>query len=111
MIQKLQNKNPAGTRWEITVYTSDIRHAGTDAEVYINMFGNKGRSGRIVLGEGLKERDDFFERASVDVFTPEVCCDFISVGRNDQLIPYLTRTVLENIVLPFFFSIFNGSLQ
>ena len=54
------------------MYTSDIRHAGTDAEVYINLFGNKGRSGRVVLGDGLKDSDQFFERGSVDVFSPEV---------------------------------------
>ena len=54
------------------MHTSDIRHAGTDAEVYINLFGDKGRSGKIALGEGMKERDEFFERGSVDVFTPEV---------------------------------------
>ena len=61
-----------GTRWELAVYTSDIRHAGTDAEVYVNLFGNKGRSGQVVLGKEQKDRDKFFERASVDVFVPEV---------------------------------------
>ena len=54
------------------MHTSDVRHAGTDAQVYVNLYGNKGRSGKIVLAEGVKETDQFFERGSVDIFTPEV---------------------------------------
>eukprot|EP00116_Pleurobrachia_bachei_P001013 sb/3461275/ len=59
-------------RWELTFYTSDILHAGTDAKVWAILYGDKGMSGKVTLGKEQKDKDKFFERGSVDVFTPEV---------------------------------------
>ena len=36
------------TTYNVTVVTSDIRGAGTDSNVYIQLFGNKNDSGNIL---------------------------------------------------------------
>ncbi|MGW7042201.1 PLAT/LH2 domain-containing protein [Streptomyces avermitilis] len=51
--------------YRINVHTADVDGAGTDANVYITVFGSNGSSDEIQLDSG---RDDF-ERNSVDTFT------------------------------------------
>lgn len=51
--------------YRINVHTGDVDGAGTDANVYITIFGSGGSSDEMQLDSG---RDDF-ERASVDTFT------------------------------------------
>lgn len=47
--------------------TSDLRGAGTNANVYIQLFGEKNDSGKIPL-ELSKTNRDKFERGQTDVF-------------------------------------------
>ena len=50
--------------YTITTHTSNIRHAGTDARVTINLMGSDGSSGPLTLsGPG-----DLFENGKTDVF-------------------------------------------
>eukprot|EP00955_Chlamydomonas_euryale_P093465 364787-Chlamydomonas_euryale.AAC.3 len=50
--------------FRVTVYTSDVRGAGTDGEVYIAMKGEWGSMGETRLENARSN----FERAKVDVF-------------------------------------------
>ena len=50
--------------YRVTVYTSDIRGAGTDANVFMEMHGDKGSVGK----NRLETHGNNFERASVDQF-------------------------------------------
>ncbi|GAB1599835.1 lipoxygenase homology domain-containing protein 1 isoform X2 [Argonauta hians] len=55
----------------VLVFTADVKHAGTDANVFINIFGENGETGR----QPLKQRfRDLFERNQKDTFTIE-CID------------------------------------
>ena len=51
-------------RYKVTVKTSDIRGAGTDANVFIELLGEKGSTGR----QFLDTSKDNFERSMVDTF-------------------------------------------
>ena len=53
------------TNWSIFIYTSNIKDAGTDANVYIQIFGNKAASTQINLE---KENENPFEKGNVDKF-------------------------------------------
>ena len=50
--------------YTITTITGDIRGAGTDANVFLTVFGKKGRTPKIQLSNG----SDTFERGQTDVF-------------------------------------------
>ncbi|KAF5837533.1 hypothetical protein DUNSADRAFT_4226 [Dunaliella salina] len=52
-------------KYKITVYTSDIRGAGTDARVYITFFNDRGMASRKF---NLDSNANNFERGMVDVF-------------------------------------------
>ncbi|XP_074196129.1 lipoxygenase homology domain-containing protein 1 isoform X4 [Rhinolophus sinicus] len=56
---------PRGNRYEIKVYTGDILGAGTDADVFINIFGEYGDTGERKLDSDKKN----FEKAAEDNFT------------------------------------------
>ncbi|KAF6302998.1 lipoxygenase homology domains 1 [Rhinolophus ferrumequinum] len=56
---------PRGNRYEIKVYTGDIIGAGTDADVFINIFGEYGDTGERKLDSDKKN----FEKAAEDNFT------------------------------------------
>jgi hypothetical protein len=51
-------------RYEVSVTTGLLRGAGTDANVYIEVFGENGSSGRKMLDSSKKA----FERGQTDVF-------------------------------------------
>jgi hypothetical protein len=55
---------PAELVYEVAVYTSDIRGAGTDANVFIELHGDKGSVGQSRLETGANN----FERGQCDVF-------------------------------------------
>ena len=55
----------ATAQYELTLYTSDIRGAGTDADVYLLISGDNGSSDEIKLYNGPQN----FTRASTDKFT------------------------------------------
>ena len=50
--------------YEVTVYTGDVRGAGTNANVFVVMYGENGKSDRF----DLRNKSDNFERAQVDKF-------------------------------------------
>jgi hypothetical protein len=52
-------------QYELTVYTSDIRGAGTDADVYMTLSGDNGPADEIKLYNG----PDCFKRAAADKFS------------------------------------------
>jgi hypothetical protein len=55
------------TTYIISVVTSDIKNAGTDAAVYIQLYGDKNDSGKVPL-ETSKSNKNKFERNQTDVF-------------------------------------------
>ncbi|MFC4909307.1 PLAT/LH2 domain-containing protein [Actinomadura gamaensis] len=61
--------------YEITVETGDMEGAGTNADVYITLYGEDGTAGPIRLNDG---RDNF-ERDDVDRFK----LDLARIGRLD----------------------------
>ncbi|XP_066103488.1 lipoxygenase homology domain-containing protein 1 isoform X2 [Saccopteryx bilineata] len=56
---------PRGNRYEIKVYTGDVLGAGTDADVFINLFGEYGDTGERRLESEKKN----FEKGAEDKFT------------------------------------------
>ncbi|XP_062503862.1 lipoxygenase homology domain-containing protein 1-like isoform X2 [Corticium candelabrum] len=59
-------------KYEVTTYTSDLKGAGTDANVFVSLYGEKGHTGDLALVDTSKhKRKDCFERKSVDVCVVE----------------------------------------
>eukprot|EP00071_Canis_lupus_P043577 XP_022277134.1 LOW QUALITY PROTEIN: lipoxygenase homology domain-containing protein 1 [Canis lupus familiaris] len=56
---------PRGNKYEVRVYTGDVIGAGTDADVFINIFGEYGDTGE----RRLENEKDNFERGAEDKFT------------------------------------------
>uniref|UniRef100_W5L5M4 Lipoxygenase homology PLAT domains 1 n=1 Tax=Astyanax mexicanus TaxID=7994 RepID=W5L5M4_ASTMX len=56
-------------RYEIVVITGDVKGAGTDANVFVTIFGSNGDSGRRQLRQKFR---NLFERGRTDRFTIEV---------------------------------------
>ncbi|XP_038187072.1 lipoxygenase homology domain-containing protein 1 isoform X2 [Arvicola amphibius] len=55
---------PRGNKYEIKVYTGDVMSAGTDADVFINIFGEYGDTGE----RRLENEKDNFEKGAEDKF-------------------------------------------
>ena len=55
-------------QYQVDVYTADVKHAGTDANVFITIYGNMGDTGRRQL---TKKFADLFERGKWDDFKLE----------------------------------------
>ncbi|XP_078580092.1 lipoxygenase homology domain-containing protein 1-like isoform X2 [Branchiostoma floridae x Branchiostoma japonicum] len=53
--------------YEVDIYTGDIRGAGTDANVFLQIYGTKGKTEEVQL----RNRTDNFEREAVDKFKIE----------------------------------------
>ncbi|XP_063398724.1 lipoxygenase homology domain-containing protein 1-like isoform X1 [Mytilus trossulus] len=64
--------------WNIWIYTSDMKMAGTDANVYVCVYGEKGKSDEMLL----ENKTDNFEQGKVDYFKRNV----IDIGK-----PYKIR--------------------
>ena len=60
----------AATTYHVSVKTGDKFGAGTDANVFLEMFGEKGESGRLPL-ESAEKRGNKFERDQTDMFRLE----------------------------------------
>ncbi|CAF0746946.1 unnamed protein product [Brachionus calyciflorus] len=58
----------------ITVVTSNIKFAGTDSKVYIELYGTRNNSGQILLNNS-KNKKNPFEQGSVDEF--EIECRYL----------------------------------
>ncbi|XP_074659812.1 lipoxygenase homology domain-containing protein 1-like [Tubulanus polymorphus] len=56
--------------YEVEVYTGDKKHAGTDAHVFLNLFGEQGDTGERPLKHSL-ENQNKFERGKTDKFLIE----------------------------------------
>ena len=57
------------TSYEITVYTGDKRGAGTDAQVYITLFGNQGKQTKKIQLKDSSTNKNPFESKQSDKFT------------------------------------------
>ncbi|XP_059505870.1 lipoxygenase homology domain-containing protein 1 [Stegostoma tigrinum] len=62
--QKRQKKNP----WSLWIWTSDIKNAGTDANVFLQLYGDKGKSDAMCLDNN----SDNFETGQTDKFMIEL---------------------------------------
>ena len=73
--------------YHVSVKTGDIKNAGTDADVTLKMFGQKGDSGSIVLKHA-ENKGDKFERGRIDLFKIEADdigkIDRIKIGHNGK---------------------------
>lgn len=54
--------------YEVCVKTGDVRLAGTDANVFIQFYGETAHSKKIMLSEIRGNRDDPFEQNQTDNF-------------------------------------------
>ena len=74
----------------MTVRTGDVRGAGTDANVYVHIFGKNGDTGRLPLRQSENTKNKF-ERGRADMFTVEavnigkVCGIFINTPLHTRL--------------------------
>lgn len=50
--------------YEVTVWTSDVKGAGTDANVFLQMYGDDGKTEECFI----RNRTDNFEQGQVDKF-------------------------------------------
>ncbi|XP_030598877.1 lipoxygenase homology domain-containing protein 1 [Archocentrus centrarchus] len=62
--QKKQKKYP----WSLWIWTSDVKGAGTDAQVFLQIYGEKGKSDELKL----ENNSDSFEQGQVDKFMIEM---------------------------------------
>uniref|UniRef100_G3T1Y4 Lipoxygenase homology PLAT domains 1 n=1 Tax=Loxodonta africana TaxID=9785 RepID=G3T1Y4_LOXAF len=58
------------TTFSVTIKTGDKKNAGTDANVFITLFGTQDNTG-ITLLKSSKTNSDKFERGSIEIFTVE----------------------------------------
>ena len=58
------------TSYKVAVRTGDVRGAGTDANVYIQIFGKQGDTGRLPLRQSENTKNKF-EKGRADMFTVE----------------------------------------
>lgn len=58
------------TVWNVWAWTSDIRGAGTDANVFMTLYGDKGKTDEVQLGNAT----DNFEQGQLDKFKVFHCC-------------------------------------
>jgi len=78
------------TTYKVTVKTSEEKGAGTDANVYVCLFGENGDSGALHLKDS-ETNSSAFEAKQEDVFTIQ---DVLSLGE-------LTKCRVYNKGLPF----------
>uniref|UniRef100_A0AAQ5YJ88 PLAT domain-containing protein n=1 Tax=Amphiprion ocellaris TaxID=80972 RepID=A0AAQ5YJ88_AMPOC len=62
--QKKQKKYP----WSLWIWTSDVKGAGTDAQVFLQIYGERGKSDEIKL----ENNSDSFEQGQLDKFIIEM---------------------------------------
>lgn len=60
----LRREGKAQTAWNVSVYTSDLKNAGTDANVYICMYGDQGKTDEVYLDN----KSNNFETGKCDSF-------------------------------------------
>uniref|UniRef100_A0A3B5AGE5 Lipoxygenase homology domains 1 n=1 Tax=Stegastes partitus TaxID=144197 RepID=A0A3B5AGE5_9TELE len=62
--QKKQKKYP----WSLWIWTSDVKGAGTDAQVFLQIYGERGKSDEVKL----ENNSDSFEQGQLDKFIVEM---------------------------------------
>lgn len=55
--------------WSLWIWTSDVKGAGTDAQVFLQIYGEKGKSDEIKL----ENNSDSFEQGQLDTFMVSPC--------------------------------------
>ncbi|XP_066870763.1 lipoxygenase homology domain-containing protein 1-like [Kogia breviceps] len=91
---------PRGNKYEVKVYTGDVIGAGTDADIFINIFGEYGDTGE----RRLENAKDNFEKGAEDKFTVDAP-DLgqlmkINVGHNNKGVSagwFLSKIVIEDV--------------
>ena len=63
------------TVWNVWLWTSDMRGAGTDANVFMTLYGDKGKTDEVPLGNAT----DNFEQGQLDKFKVNSDHSFFSV--------------------------------
>lgn len=63
------------TVWNVWLWTSDMRGAGTDANVFMTLYGDKGKTDEVPLGNAT----DNFEQGQLDKFKVSSDHSFSSV--------------------------------
>jgi hypothetical protein len=96
----LREHHKSSTVWHAWVYTSDLKNAGTDANVSIVVYGDRGKSDEVIL----KNKSDNFETGKCDKFkieTKEIGRPFKLRVQHDNhgIAPgwHLDRIELENM--------------
>uniref|UniRef100_A0A3Q3VVE1 PLAT domain-containing protein n=1 Tax=Mola mola TaxID=94237 RepID=A0A3Q3VVE1_MOLML len=64
----LRQKKQKKYLWSLWIWTSDVKGAGTDAQVFLQIYGEKGKSDEIKL----ESNSDSFEQAQLDKFMIEM---------------------------------------
>ncbi|XP_076450682.1 LOW QUALITY PROTEIN: lipoxygenase homology domain-containing protein 1-like [Babylonia areolata] len=72
-----QEKREKTIPYEVTVWTGDLKGAGTDANVFLQMYGEEGKTEEVKL----RNKTDNFERAAVDKFKVEAA----SIGQLQKI--------------------------
>ena len=72
----------SATSYHVHVKTGDISNAGTNANVFLIMFGEKGDSGKLQLRQSASFKNKF-ERNKTDIFTLEAT----NIGKVGRLSP------------------------
>ena len=62
----------SGIPYEITTHTSDMSNSGTNADVYVVLYGQESCTEKKSLCSSKSERKKCFERGQVDKFVLEV---------------------------------------
>ena len=75
----------ASIKYQVIVYTGDVFGAGTNANVYITIYGANGDSGKRVLEQSWR---DLFERNQIDRFEIE-CLDLGKRVKNCNFLAFL----------------------
>ena len=78
------------TSYKVTVRTGDVRGAGTDANVYVQIFGKEGDTGRLHLRQSENTKNKF-EKGRADMFNVEA----VDIGK---------VSILQRVLIFVFFT-------
>ena len=75
--------NVTGIPYEITTYTSDVRGAGTEADVYVVLYGRDACTSQKSLCPNKSDRKKLFNKGEVGKFVVEVF--FVDVKKRSKI--------------------------
>ena len=76
--------------YNVWVWTSDERGAGTDANVFITLYGKKGKTDEMQIGNAT----DNFEQGQLDKFKVQVVILLSNLGRLDIRHVHITQNIV-----------------